>query len=100
MSILSPKDRVPYFADHGYYLDNSAQLGGKVVRMRIEAPVRVSARERGVMMTPDNTKNDLFCCKRIALHKLDLTAWEEDNQYKTISVLLLCIQRSNFSSKK
>jgi hypothetical protein len=45
--ILSPKDRVPYSADHGYYLDNSAQLGDKVVKMRIEAPARVSAREGG-----------------------------------------------------
>jgi hypothetical protein len=47
MSILCPKDCVPYFVDHGYYLDNSAQLGGKVVRMRIEASMRVSAREGG-----------------------------------------------------
>jgi hypothetical protein len=45
MSILSPKDCVPYFADHGYYLDKSAQSGDKVVMMRIEAPMRVSARE-------------------------------------------------------
>jgi hypothetical protein len=35
MSILSPKHCVPYFADHGYYIDNSAQSGGKVVRIRI-----------------------------------------------------------------
>jgi hypothetical protein len=47
MSILSRKDCVPYFADHVYFLDNSAQLGNKVVKMRIEAPMRVSAREGG-----------------------------------------------------
>jgi hypothetical protein len=47
MSILSPKDCVPYFDDHGYCLDNSAQAGDKVARMRIEAPMRISAREGG-----------------------------------------------------
>jgi hypothetical protein len=45
MPILSPKDFFPYFAHHGYYLDNSAQLVENVVRMRMEAPVIVSARE-------------------------------------------------------
>jgi hypothetical protein len=47
MSILSPKDYVLYFSDNGYYQDNSAQLGDKVVRMIIEAPMGASAREGG-----------------------------------------------------
>jgi hypothetical protein len=47
MSILFTKGCVLYFADHGYYLDNSAQSGGKVARMRIEAPMRVNTREGG-----------------------------------------------------
>jgi hypothetical protein len=99
MSILSPNYCVPYFADHGYYLDSSAQSGDKVVRMRIEAPMRVIARG-GVMMTPNNTKHDRFCCKRIALQMLGVTAWEEDKQDITLSVLLLCIQRSCLFNQK
>jgi hypothetical protein len=100
MSILSPKDCVLYFADHGYYLDNSAQAGDKVVRMRLEDPMTVSAGEGGVVMMPDNTKNDLFCCKIIALQKLGVTAWEEDKQDTTLSVLMLCIQRSSLFNQK
>jgi hypothetical protein len=49
------------------------------VRMRIEAPMRVSARGGG----DDDAgqyENDRFCCKRIALQKLGVTAWEEDKQ--------------------
>jgi hypothetical protein len=46
------------------------------------------------MMTPNNTKNDRFCSNRIALEKLGVTAWEEDKQDTTLSVLMLCIQRS------
>jgi hypothetical protein len=60
MAILCSTDSVPYFADHGYFLDNSSQLGDTAVRMKIEAPMRVSAREAGIMMTPNNTKNDHF----------------------------------------
>jgi hypothetical protein len=52
------------------------------------------------MMTPDNTKNDHFCCKRIDLQKLGVTAWEEDKQDTTLSVLLLCIQRSSLFNQK
>jgi hypothetical protein len=47
------------------------------------------------MMTPANKKNDRFCCKIIALQKLGVTAWEGDKQYTTLSVLLLCTQRSS-----
>jgi hypothetical protein len=51
-------------------------------------------------MTPDNTKNDCFCCKRIAIQKLGVTSWEEDKQDNTLSVLLLCIQRSSVFNQK
>jgi hypothetical protein len=54
----------------------------------------------GVMMTPDNTKNDRFCYKRIALQNLGVTAWEEDKQDTPMSVLLLCIQRSSLFNRK
>jgi hypothetical protein len=95
MAILSPKDSIPYFADHGYYLDKSTQLGDTGVRMIIESPMRVSAREGGIMMTPNNMKNDRFCCMRIALKKLGVTAWEEDKQDTSLNVLMLCIQWSS-----
>jgi hypothetical protein len=52
------------------------------------------------MMTPDNTKNDRFCCKIIALQNLGVTAWEEDKQDTTLSVMLLCIQRSYLFNQK
>jgi hypothetical protein len=84
MAILYPKVSVPYFVDHGYFLDNSAQLGDKVVRMRKEAPMRVSAREAGNLMTSNNTKNDRFCCKRIALKNMGVTSWREDKKDTTI----------------
>jgi hypothetical protein len=51
-------------------------------------------------MTPDNTKNDRFCWKRIALQNLVVTAWEEDKQDTTLSVLMLCIQRSSLFNQK
>jgi hypothetical protein len=51
-------------------------------------------------MTPNNTKNDRFCCKRIALQKLGVTSWEEDKKYTTLIVLLLCIQRSSLFNQK
>jgi hypothetical protein len=57
--------------------------------------------EKGrVMMMPDNTKNNRFCCKIIALQKLGVTSWEEDKQYTPLNVLLLCIQRSSLFNKK
>jgi hypothetical protein len=51
-------------------------------------------------MTPGNSKNDLFCCKIIALQNLGVTAWDEDKQDTTLSVLMLCIQRSSFFNQK
>jgi hypothetical protein len=51
-------------------------------------------------MTPNNTKNDLFCCKIIALQNMGVTPWKEDKQSTTLSVLMLCIQRSSMFNKK
>jgi hypothetical protein len=70
MAVICPMDSVPYFCDHDFFQDKSAQLQDKAVRMRIEAPMRVSAREAGIMMNPKDTKNDCFCCKKIALQNL------------------------------
>jgi hypothetical protein len=53
-----------------------------------------------MMMTPDNTKNDRFCCKRIALQKLGVIAWEEDNQETTLIMLMLCIQLLSLFNQK
>jgi hypothetical protein len=52
------------------------------------------------MMTLNNNKNNRFCCKRIALQKLGVTACKEDKKDTTISLLLLCIQLSSLSNKK
>jgi hypothetical protein len=58
---------VPYFADHGFLPDKSRSSDNKTFWMKIEAPMSVSAREAGEMMSPANTRNDRFCFKRIAL---------------------------------
>jgi hypothetical protein len=60
----------------------------------------VNAREAGIVMIPNNTKDDRFCCKRIAIQKLGVKAWKEDKQDTNMSVLLLCIQRSSLFNKK
>jgi hypothetical protein len=63
--------------------------------MKIEASMRVSAREEGEMMSPANTRKDRFCCKRIALQNLGVIAWKHDPHDITMSVLLVCIQCSS-----
>jgi hypothetical protein len=100
MDVLFPKDSVPPFYDHGYCLDNSAQLGDKVVRMRLEAPMQAYTREDGIMITPSNTKNDHFCWKIFAHQNMGLTAWKEYKKDTTMSVMLLCIQRSSLFRHK
>jgi hypothetical protein len=74
MAISCPKDCVPYFAYHGFFIYNIAQLDDQVIRKRIEAPMGFSAKEAGIMMTPNNTKNDCSCCKKNALQKMGVIA--------------------------
>jgi hypothetical protein len=51
-------------------------------------------------MSPANTRNDRFCCKRIALQKMGVIAWKHDPQDTTMSVLLVCIQSSSLFNIK
>jgi hypothetical protein len=91
---------VHYFADHGFLQDKSRLSDEKKIWMKIEAPMRVSAWEAGEMMSPENTRNDRLCCKRIALQNLGVIAWKHDPQDTTMSVLLVCIQRSSLFNIK
>jgi hypothetical protein len=75
-------------------------VGQEKMWMKLEAPMRVSAREAGEMMSPVNTRNDHFCCQRIILQKLGVIAWKHDPQYTTMSVLLVCIQSSSLFNRK
>jgi hypothetical protein len=86
---------VPYFADHGFSQDKGRLTDEKTYWMKIESPIHVSAREAGEMMSPGNTINDRFFCKLNALHKLGVLAWKHDLNDTTMSVLLVCIQRSS-----
>jgi hypothetical protein len=83
-----------------FFPDKSRSSDKKTFWMKIEAPMCVSAREAGEMMIPANTRNDRFCCKRIALQNLGVIAWKHDTQDTTMSVLLVCIQRSSLFNRK
>jgi hypothetical protein len=100
MAVSCPRILVPYFADHGFSPDKSRLTDEKTYWMKIESPKRVSAREAGEMMSPGNTRNDRFCCKRIALHKLGVLAWKHDPDDTTLSVLLVCIKSSSLFNTK
>jgi hypothetical protein len=95
-----PKMLVPYFADHGFFPDKSRSSDKNTFWMKIEGPMRVSAREAEEMISPSNTINDRLCCKRIALQNLGVIAWKLDPQDTTTSVLLVCIQRSSLFNRK
>jgi hypothetical protein len=66
----------------------------------IESPMRVIALEAGAMMSPGNTKNDRFRCKRIALQHLGVLDWNHDPEDTTMSFLLVCIQRFSLFNMK
>jgi hypothetical protein len=100
MTVPCPRRLVPYFADHGFFPDKSRSLDENTFWMKIEAPMRVSAREAGEMTSPANTRNDRFCFKRITLQKLGVIAWRHDPQDTTMSVHLVCIQRSSLFNRK
>jgi hypothetical protein len=95
-----PKMPVPYFTDHGFFPDKSRSSDGKTFWMKIQAPMCVSAREAGEMMSPTNTRNDRFYCKRVALQKLGMINWKNDPQDTTMSFLLVSIQRSSLFNRK
>jgi hypothetical protein len=100
MDVSCPKILVPYFADHGFSPDKGCLTDGKTYWMKIESPMRVSAVEAGSMMSPGNTINDRFCCKRIALRQLGVLAWKHDPEDTPMSVLLVCIHRSSLFNTK
>jgi hypothetical protein len=100
MAVPCPKMLVPYFADHGSFPEKCRSSDKKKIWMKIEAPMRVSAREGGYMMSPENTRNDSFCCKRITLQNLGMIASKHDPHDTTMSVLLVCIQRSSLFNIK
>jgi hypothetical protein len=100
IAVSCPRILVPYFADHGFSQDKGRFTDEKTYWMKIESPMRVSAREAGEMICPGNTRNDRFCCKRIALHKLGVLAWKHDPDDTTMSVLRVCIQRSYLFNTK
>jgi hypothetical protein len=90
MAVSCPRQiLVPYFADHGFSPDKGRLTDEKTNWMKIESPMRVSARESGEMMSPGNTRNERFCCKRIALQQLGDLAWKYDPDYTTMSFLLV-----------
>jgi hypothetical protein len=100
MAVSCPKILVPYFADHGFSPDKGRLTDENTYWMKIESPMRVSAREAGAMMSPGNTRNDRFCCKQITLQQLGVLAWKHDPEDTTTSVLLVCIQRSSLFNTK
>jgi hypothetical protein len=98
-AVSCPKILVPYFADHVFSPEKGCLNDEKTYWMKIESPMRVSAVEAGPMMSPGNTRNDRFCCKLISLHQLGVLAWKHDPNNTTMSVLLVCIQRSSLFNK-
>jgi hypothetical protein len=100
MAVSCPNILVPYFADHGFSPYKVRLTDGNTYWLKIEYPMRVSAVEAGSMMSPGNTRNDCFCCKRIALRQLGVLAWKHDPEDTTMSVLLVCIQRSSLFNTK
>jgi hypothetical protein len=62
MAVSCPRILVPYFADHVFSPDKGRLTDEKTYWMKIESPMRVSARESVEMMSPGNTRNDRLCC--------------------------------------